>query len=87
MPIRDLREKYGRNLKTRQAVNRAIAAELVAGEDVLNALTLLSRAEIRLGEHRLPTDRAHAAVNATLALRDELGDEIARRYGMATKEV
>lgn len=50
MPIRDLRDKYGRNLKSRQVINAAIRGEIVGGDDCLDALALADRLVLRLKE-------------------------------------
>lgn len=76
MGIRGIKARYGGNSK--QALNRAIRAELVGGEDVLDALGLLSRAVLRLEEHGLPAAKARQAEAALVAVRDEMADQILR---------
>ncbi len=41
MAIRDLKERYGASLRTNQAFNRAIRAEIPGGSGVLDALGLV----------------------------------------------
>lgn len=87
MPIRDLRAKYGASLKGRAAVNAAIRAELVGGEDCLDALELLHRLTTRLRERNLPgADDAQNALNAARACANVMSDEIAERYGLGQSD-
>ncbi len=77
MGVRDLKNRYGRSLRTEQAFNRAIRAEIPGGAAVLDALGLVgsrkSWAEI---QERL------------LHARAEMADVIAARYDLrkVTKE-
>ena len=85
MPIRELRAKYGRNLKGREAVNHAIRAELVAGDECLEALNLANQAARKL--RNLPgTETAEMALTALQQLRDILSEEIAHRYGLKSRQ-
>lgn len=84
MSIRDLKEKYGGS-KGRQVVNRAIRAEIIGGNEALDAVECLRRL------HRLGVDRrypwaadATAALNSVMAIVDEMSEEIARRYDLTS---
>lgn len=82
MPIRDLRDRYGEG-KAAAVVNRAIRAELIAGDDILDASNLLASARRKLQQRNLPgalvVDAAHAILEGA---RLALVDEIAERYGL-----
>lgn len=89
MGFRELREKYGRNLKGKEAVNRAIRTELLAGEAVLSAMPLLHEAARKLNRvaDKDPggpeADEAHLVQQAFDLLcecRDLMGAEVMRRY-------
>lgn len=88
MGIRDLKLKYGgKNLKNREAVNRAIRAELVAGDDVLDALESLHCAHRKLSQRNLPgTNLADDAAETVAELREVMESEIRRRYDCAKHE-
>ena len=43
MPIKDLREHYRLNGRSRQALNHAIRAECPGGDEALDALTLIKQ--------------------------------------------
>lgn len=86
MGIREIREKYGRNLKARQAVNAAIRAELVGGDDCLDAIASLHRLATRLRQRGLDgADDAEAALDSCREVAEAMSNEIARRYGLKTK--
>lgn len=86
MGIREIRDRYGRNLKGRQAVNAAIRAELVGGDDCLDAMASLHRLATRLRQRGLDrADEAQAALDACRRVADAMSDEIARRYDLGPK--
>lgn len=77
MGVRDLKNRYGRSLRTEQAFNRAIRAEIPGGAAVLDALGLVgSRKSWEEIQERL------------LCARAEMADVIAARYDLqkVTKE-
>ena len=77
MGVRDLKNRYGWSLRTEQAFNRAIRAEIPGGAAVLDALGLVgSRKSWEEIQERL------------LCARAEMADVIAARYDLqkATKE-
>lgn len=77
MGVRDLKNRYGRSLRTEQAFNRAIRAEIPGGAAVLDALGLVgSRKSWEEIQERL------------LCARAEMADVIAARYDLqkTTKE-
>lgn len=83
MSTRDLAEKYGRG-NSRHLINRAIRAELVGGDnclDALNALDQLKQQWVRRGwtEGLGEIETALSAVHAVYAL---LRAEIRGRYDM-----
>ena len=84
MTLRDLKNKYGgKNLKDREAFNRAIRAELVGGDDLLDAMELVDRIARRLGERNLAGSQvAQDALDSLRDLRQVMSDVIAKRYGM-----
>lgn len=83
MPIRELRDKYGRNLKGREAVNRAIRHELPGGEDAVQALHALRQLRRKLDDAaeiaavREAEERVHRIV-------DRMAETIADRYDLAS---
>ena len=82
MPIRELREKYGKS-KVRQVFNAAIRAELVGGDDLLDAMPLVDRLTIRLKERDLAGQtEAQAALDALRDLREVMAAVIAKRWGL-----
>lgn len=84
MGIRELRDKYGKNLKRRQAVNAAIRGEMVGGDDLLDAMPLVDRLTARLRERDLAgIDEAQAALDHLRTLRDLMASIIAQRYALA----
>lgn len=70
MTLADLKAKYGKNKEARVLINRAIRAELVGGNEALDALDALRN---RADEPTL--QRLRAIVSA-------MADEIRRRYGL-----
>lgn len=82
MSVRDLKAKYGNNLKDHEAVNRAIRAELIGGDDLLDAMDLVDRLARRLRERELAgAQLAQEALDTLRDLRVVMGDVIAQRYG------
>lgn len=79
MGIRELRERYGKSLKGRQAVNAAIRAELIAGNEVLDLLAILD------ADRSLATE-GKRALTLAIAAREALAREIADRYGLGRTE-
>lgn len=83
MGIRELRAKYGKNLKGRQAVNAAIRAEIVGGDDCLDSLAMVTRLADRLDERQLAgRDLAKDAHRSLIALREVMAGIVAERYGL-----
>ena len=76
MGIRELKERYGASLRTSQAFNRAIRAEIVGGKDLMDALGYANNRQ-DLGE----------LGECLRRVRAEMANEIARRYDLqsATK--
>lgn len=76
MGIRELKERYGASLRTSQAFNRAIRAEIVGGKDLMDALKYANNRQ-DLGE----------LGECLRRVRAEMANEIARRYDLlsATK--
>lgn len=84
MSIRDLRAVYGASLKGRAAVNAAIRAELVGGDDLLDAMERVDRLAARLRERGLAgAAEAQAALDQLRACREVLSEVIAARYGLS----
>ena len=82
MPIRDLREKYGKG-KGHEVVNRAIRAELVGGDDCLDALPLVNRLVRRLRERGFAgTDESQRALDALRECSEVMANVIADRYDL-----
>lgn len=82
MPIRDLREKYGKG-KGREVVNRAIRAELVGGDDCLDALQLMHRLTTRLKDRQIAgAADAQLALDAVRRISEIMAAEIAKRYDL-----
>jgi len=87
MPIKDLRDKYGKNKNPRKAINAAIRAELVGGDDVLDCLDRLDRTARRLKERDLAGQyEAQNALDSLRALRDLMSNIIADRYNLKNTE-
>lgn len=85
MGIRELREKYATNLKGRQAVNAAIRAELIGGNQMLDALSAIDAGE-SITRERPDTLARNEIVQALQLLRlgrEAMANEIACRYGLA----
>lgn len=76
MGLRELKERYGVSLRTSQAFNRAIRAEIVGGKDLMDALKYANNRQ-DLGE----------LGECLRRIRAEMANEVARRYGLqsATK--
>lgn len=86
MTIRELRDKYGDNLKARAAVNAAIRAELVGGGNVLDALGLLFVASEKSRRAKYPeSEEIDAAYWATKKAADALGRMITEKYNLGEK--
>lgn len=85
-PTHPLRAKYGG--KPRDAINRAIRAELIAGDAVLDALGLVHHAHQKLLQRDLPgIAQAAIAADALQGLRELLAAEIGRRYGLSPEDI
>lgn len=83
----DLKLKYGKNLKTHEAINRAIRAEIAGGASALDAAGFLRKLRNRLRELDLPEARdVAAAENLIGEVIQAFSDEIARRYGMTLRD-
>lgn len=89
MGILELTQKYKRQ-KSRQAVNAAIREEIPGGAETLDLGTKYSGRLLSIRAKKtdvsLSLEEVYAEVYADLQrLRDVMGDEIARRYGLKTK--
>jgi hypothetical protein len=80
MGIRELRAKYGRNLKGFVAVNAAIRAELPGGAELIDALQSLYFF-LRLFPDDMHARRARADLQK---VRERFAEEIARKYDLAS---
>jgi hypothetical protein len=82
-PLRELRAAHGGS-SSRQAINRAIRAEIPAGALVLDRLQDWHRICDRLGWGHPGEDEPLqvTAYRHLLEIADEMEDEIRRRYGM-----
>lgn len=77
--LEKLKKKYGGNSK--QAVNAGIRAEIVGGDDLLDALELVNRLAKRLRQRNLAGQyEAQVALNALRRLRDLQAELLLRRY-------
>ena len=90
MSLRDLRQKYEKTSgSAREAINRAIRAELAGGVETLNSLELFHRIVCRVGEleadRRTPTI-AQVAHDRLSMIANAMEAEIRRRYGMPAME-
>jgi hypothetical protein len=81
MSTRDLAAKYGKSKNSTQLVNAAIRAELPGGNEALDALDTLRRAD----EHRSNRDTADALA-AVRQIVEAMAAEIRRRYNMPPRE-
>lgn len=80
MSLRKLRDKYGDG-KPRQVINRAIRAEMVGGDNLLDAMELVARLADRLKDRDLAgTDEAFEALAALARLRELMADLLMERY-------
>ena len=89
MSILDLTKRYKRQ-KSRQAVNAAIREEIPGGAETLDLGTKysgrLTSLRAKQGGAQPSLEEVYAEIYADLQrLRDVMGDEIARRYGLKPK--
>lgn len=86
MGTRELRETYGKKSgSAREAINRAIRAELPGGNEALDALTLFHEMKHRLdatGENRQAADICQVAMERVAGIAAAMEREIRKRYGM-----
>jgi hypothetical protein len=86
MSLRDLRARYGKTSgSAREAVNRAIRAELPGGAETLDALELFHKIVQRVGDTEPGSGRptvAQVAHDRLSTIADAMEEEIRRRYGM-----
>jgi len=82
MTLKPLAAKYGGpNAKGRELFNRAIRAELVGGDDLLDAMDLVDRLARRLRERDLAgKSEAQQAMDALIRCRQIFADVIGSRY-------
>lgn len=78
MSVNSIRDVYGGN--GRQAINRAIRAEMVGGEDLLDAIDHFARLILRTQERGTCTKTMHEAAAMLQRVRDEMAEKIIRRY-------
>ena len=88
MPTKDLAAKYGKNKNSRVLVNAAIRAELVGGNETLEALELADRLS-RASADIPPGLESYAVVNlipqtldAVHAIAAAMRADVRQRYGM-----
>lgn len=83
MSIDEFRERYGRSKKNRQRYNAAIRAEMVGGDDLLDAMELVNRLMTRLRERGLAgIEEAQQALDALDDLRELQCDLIRDKHGI-----
>lgn len=85
MSNRDLRAKYGTSAKSKELYNKAIRAEIPAGDVVLDLLHKIHehRRQIQRGfNRRRPEDILEELEDITQAARDEMIAEIKSRYNI-----
>ena len=81
MGMREIKAVYGRSLSSRSAVNAAIRAEMVGGDDLLDALERVDRLVQRLRDRQLAgVDEAQAAMDRLQSLRDIMANIVIERY-------
>ena len=86
MALKELREKYRKTSgSAREAINRAIRAELAGGNEALDALELFHKIVQRTGDleadGKTPTI-AQVAHDRLVTIVDAMEAEIRRRYDM-----
>jgi hypothetical protein len=85
MPTKDLAAKYGKSKNSKQLINAAIRAELTAGNEALDALTLADSLILRLRDGRAPPivlDLGEQTLAAVHGIAEAMRSEIRKRYGM-----
>jgi hypothetical protein len=80
MPAIDLKVKYGQSLKTHEAINRAVRAELIGGDHCLTSLACLSEMRRKFLERGFNTLDVEIALKHVTILADGMKSEIRRRY-------
>lgn len=87
MSFRDLRENYGiPNAKPRGALNRAIREECVGGEDLLDAMELISRVWQRIDDRNISgSEHAKAAIAELVKLRDVMDLQVCKTWNIKPK--
>lgn len=81
MGTKELAAKYGKSKNSTQNVNAAIRAELVAGNEAVDALDTIRTLHEQSGLEQ--TRRSLAAIRSVV---DAMGDEIRKRYDMPPRE-
>ncbi len=81
MGIQKIREKYGKNLKGRQALNAAVRAEIIGGNAILDA-TQATHAFLakRASEHGEWAGRVQQAHDLLEGVAVEMRDAVLARY-------
>lgn len=83
MGIKQLREKYGKNLKGRKALNAAVRAELIGGDDVLDALNIVNAAARAMKDRDFDGwQELEQAAQLLIEVADKMRAEIGRRYDL-----
>lgn len=78
-PAETIRAKYGG--KTREAINRAIRAELLGGDACLDAMGLAHQLARKLSRDNLPgAADAQTALDALRRVANAMTDEVCQRY-------
>jgi hypothetical protein len=85
MATKDLAAKYGKSKNSKQLINAAIRAELVGGNETLEAQTVADNLMLRARSDRAPPivlDQVQENLAAVQAIAAAMRAEIRKRYGM-----
>lgn len=83
MPTKDLNARYG-PAKSRVLLGRAVRAEEIGGDDLLDAIQALDRLKHKLAKHKLTRhlDATNQALEITHGIYTDLRANVRQRYGM-----
>lgn len=86
MGIRELREAYGKNLKARQAINKAIRAELPGGSQCLDASHLTHKlvTSLRREGHTALATQAQEVHDLMTDACCVMADDIGKTYELSS---